>query len=334
MFYIYMMTLLLIILASVRTVKSDEIYSLEQNMNIRGILALMVIFNHMFTQAYMLGNIAVSLFFCFSGYGLIRGYKNKKDYFKGYLRKKINKILIPYVLINILYCLWNVYFVERNMNILKILTSFFTAEYMPVAWYVIVQMLLYLLFFVIYKYLKVNDRTKFFILAISELIITGFLYLVGCGSWWYCSILAFAFGIFIGEKKTIIKFSKKILLVLTIMFIITYVYSYVLVIDDGIVFLLIKYSQSILICAIYSIASQKYTIKSKILRCLGENSFIIYMIHPFVFRIFSNYNFFSNFKFLEVISIILISLGISIAYWKINQILERMLKNDKIKKRV
>ena len=89
--------LLVIVLVSGRKVDNEnETYSINQNLPIRGILVILVILNHLYESAYMLGNIAVSLFFCFSGYGLIKGYISQSDYFNGYIIKKVKKVLFPY----------------------------------------------------------------------------------------------------------------------------------------------------------------------------------------------------------------------------------------------
>ena len=58
--------LLSIVLVSVRRIGDEkEVYSINQNLPIRGILVVLVVLNHLFESAYMLGNIAVSLFFYF-----------------------------------------------------------------------------------------------------------------------------------------------------------------------------------------------------------------------------------------------------------------------------
>lgn len=71
-YYVIIVVLALLIIAGLRKTKDEEINSVIQMLPIRGIAAMLVLLSHLFNQyAYMLGHIAVGLFFYFSGYGLM-----------------------------------------------------------------------------------------------------------------------------------------------------------------------------------------------------------------------------------------------------------------------
>lgn len=330
--------LLVIVLMSIRKVNNeDEIYSINQNLPIRGILVIFVILNHVYESAYMLGNIAVSLFFCFSGYGLIKGYLNKKDYFSGYIMKKVKNIIVPFFLFNIIYIAWNIFALDKNYTLLQILRSFFNATIMPVGWYIIIAFVLYLIFYFVYKYLKINDYKKVTILFFLEVALMIILYILGRGSWWYCSIFAFPLGILMALKNEDVSIKKYIVSKYTFIFSLvilffTYTYAFYYDLNDGLIFLIIKFLHSILVCIIYFNIFKKYRIDNKILSLIGRNSLIIYMIHPLVYRVIGHFNLSFNLNILNFIFILLISLLFSLMLNLVIKVLFAGGKYDKVKK--
>ena len=50
-----------------------------------------------------IGYLLVSFFFFCSGYGLIKSMRSKEDYFKGFLIKRLNRILFIFVVTEIIY---------------------------------------------------------------------------------------------------------------------------------------------------------------------------------------------------------------------------------------
>lgn len=313
MIVICLILLATVLVSSKKIYSENEVYSINQNLPIRGILVILVIVNHLYENAYMLGNIAVSLFFCFSGYGLIKGYLNKKNYFNGYIIKKVKNILFPYFIFNVIYIIWNVFVLNNKYTAIQLFESFFTASIMPVGWYVIIAFILYLIFYFVYKYLKVNDYRKVIVTFFLEIFIMIILYMFGFGSWWYCSIFAFPIGIMMGfkDKKNLIKkyIINKYTFVLSILILFfTYTYAFYYTLNDGLIFLVIKVVQSILICFLYFNIFKKYKIDNRVLTIIGKNSLIIYMVHPLIYRIMSHFNFIFNFNILNFIIILTLSL--------------------------
>lgn len=319
---IYSVILFVIIVCSLRKQNNeDEAYTYDFELPIRGILVLLVIFNHAFKNAYLLGNIAVSLFFCFSGYGLIKGYRKKgQEYFgKSYWKKKIELLIIPYFIINILYILWDIFVLRKEYALKTIVSSFFTAEIMTIGWYTIVIFLLYFMFYFVYHILEIQENKKIFALFGLEIFFIIFLFIVGCGSWWYCSIFAFIIGVAKGEKLLFIEQFTNIIVVaiLGLIFISIYIVTSYLGICDGAIFLIIKIWMSISICIIYYGLFKKVKIKNKFLEIMGINSFIIYLIHPMFTRIWQYMNLDNRFELLFVVCQIISSLLFSLSYQRI-----------------
>ena len=331
-------SLILLVIIVISLGKNDNIndaYSVNQNLPIRGILVLLVIFNHLFESAYMLGNIAVSMFFCFSGYGLIKCYETKKDYFNGYILKKVKNILIPYFLINILYIIWNIFGLNKIYTFIQLVSSFFTASIMSVGWYVIVAFILYLIFYFVYKYLKLNEYKKIGIILLLVLLLMAVFYLFHCGSWWYCSLFAFPLGMIMAleSKKYLIKkyiVNKYTFIFSLIIFVCSYIYAFAYKLNDGLIYLAIKFSHSVLICIIYFNVFRKYKINNRTLGLIGKNSLIIYMIHPLILNILKHFNLILNLDFVNFIIIFLLSFLFSLIEKKVFKVLLLKENNNKI----
>lgn len=74
----------------------EDAFSLQNTLPIRGFAAIAVYLCHLGIEPfYKYYFYLVSIFFFFSGYGLIYNFKHKKNYLKGFLNKRIFSIMIP-----------------------------------------------------------------------------------------------------------------------------------------------------------------------------------------------------------------------------------------------
>ncbi len=137
----------------------------SEGLSWKGFLAIVVVFHHLalytdsgkifklFTYA---GYLAVAVFFFFSGYGLQKKHISDESYEKGYIKKRIPKILYPYILITAFY--WLAYTFDKKMpSVNDILTGIIKVD--PIAkfsWYVIVVLIFYIVFFFLMKIFKRN----------------------------------------------------------------------------------------------------------------------------------------------------------------------------------
>lgn len=51
------------------------------------------------------GILFTSIFFFFSGFGLIRSYEPKENYLDGFVRSKFQALFVPFMITNLLYVL-------------------------------------------------------------------------------------------------------------------------------------------------------------------------------------------------------------------------------------
>lgn len=106
------------ILWGVRIAKKDEFYenylSRGQTAYTKGALALLIVYHHVAQCVHMglafavlmrIGGMLVSVFFFYSGYGLMKSYLTQPDYRSTYLRRRLPAVLIPYLLANVIYWL-------------------------------------------------------------------------------------------------------------------------------------------------------------------------------------------------------------------------------------
>lgn len=166
-----------------------------------------------------MGILFTSVFFFYSGYGLMRQYYSKEDYLDGFLYKRLSVVVVPFAVTNILYVFAG--FVEGRINdVLGFFTSFFGLTLINTnAWYVVEIIIFYIAFYLAFKYVK-NERKAicvvalvvFAVIAAGVLLkhdtstINGHWFM---GEWWYNTSILFVVGmIFAKNRKKIIDFIK------------------------------------------------------------------------------------------------------------------------------
>ena len=192
----------------------ENYLTISENNSIRGILATLILICHTlyflkFQYSGRLSNIilklflnsgylAVGIFLLFSGYGLMYGLINKQNYLNGFLHKRLPKIIIPFIITNILYII-----VKSNTGIAfsfkEIILSFFTVKIMPNAWYIITIIIFYIIFYLFFHYFELKK-------SIIYLMCFQILYIILCyvfklGEYWYVSSIPFVLGVVLGANK-------------------------------------------------------------------------------------------------------------------------------------
>lgn len=160
----------------------------------------------------------IGFFFFCSGYGLITSLRTKQDYLKGFLVKRVLIVLVPFFLCNYAYMSLELL---RGMQFStpELIASFFgvllTNSQM---WFAVEIMLLYIVFFLLFTYVK---KEKVCIMTIVAL--TAMITLIGMqntrpfclsnwfwGEWWFNTSFMFLFGMIMAHsEEKIIAFVKK-----------------------------------------------------------------------------------------------------------------------------
>lgn len=197
---------------------------------IKFIAALLVVNGHLFLfgnytgslAGYMnLGACCVSLFFFFSGYGLIYNYKrNGADYLKSFFKKRFGKILIPFLtayLITIpLYAL-----IKEPVNWeILIETIFWGGPFLKYSWYVSEILIMYTLFYITIKQNFITIKMRLVVLSVLIVSFMTILFVQKQPLWYIISLPGFMIGLWYQyyEESIIQKTNKRQLLFFSIVF--------------------------------------------------------------------------------------------------------------------
>ncbi len=203
--YLILTVIILLQLKPCRIENNDELYhSLN---SLRGLFALEIVLGHCvrYEQCILtpLGNfmlLGVGFFFFISGYGLTRSFHTKPEYMDTFIRHRVGKlclIAIGAVIVNTIIAYLSPIKTDFR-SIPSTAQSFVRAIYLRNNWYIWELMILYFVFYLVFKYLKKNR-----IAAVCILIVTicAMLYAGGYTRCWFASIFCFPAGILFYENK-------------------------------------------------------------------------------------------------------------------------------------
>jgi peptidoglycan/LPS O-acetylase OafA/YrhL len=168
-------------------------------------LAILIIFHHLslyfedtfFYDMYAAcGMLYVGVFFFLSGYGLTHSYRCKNDYLKGFLKKRLSAILVPYVLVMVLY--WLELAAYGQIYGVRTIAKTYESGYPLVSnsWYVVAIFFYYVFFWVIARISQKLGKQIILPAAFGFCIAWIFVCRgLGWGTWWYTTI----FGIWAGS---------------------------------------------------------------------------------------------------------------------------------------
>ncbi|MCR5617485.1 MAG: acyltransferase [Clostridiales bacterium] len=212
---------------------------LDTSKAIQGFAAVAIILHHLsqdlldragpFEFLSECGVIFVGIFFFFSGYGLYTSLKTKENYLKGFLKKRLITILIPFysciAVFTVASCICGAKY--KPLELLSILSGWSLIN--THMWYIVEIAILYLAFFIIYRLIK-NRTIATVVMGIFVLLMmAGSLYLChgedfSCsywfmGEWWFNSTFLFIIGIIVSKHSELLtKIARKAYIVLVPVF--------------------------------------------------------------------------------------------------------------------
>ena len=175
---------------------NDDFTSLDAMKSLRGFAAIGVLLHHIsqedlfqakgvLTPFVNAGAYFVAIFFFCSGYGLIKSLNTKKDYLKGFIRNRIVKAIVLPFYVNVI-----VYGILMAATGIKLPKERWIFNFLGItmmneyAWFPIVLALLYLVFFLCFRFIK-NRPVCFAIIFVFIISLgIGFCY-NGHFAWWY-----------------------------------------------------------------------------------------------------------------------------------------------------
>ncbi len=175
-----------------------------------------------------IGILFTSLFFFFSGYGLISSVRTKEAYLKTFLRKRLPTILVPFWVANIIAVLVRIFYMQIPMEIKDIIQYVLGLVLINGnGWYIVEIFFLYMAFYLIFKMCK-NQKLALVLLSIVSVIPIVIGLRSGHdtstmgnhwfkGEWWYNSTIVFVMGLLVAHfKDKVITFAKRYYRVLMI----------------------------------------------------------------------------------------------------------------------
>lgn len=272
---------------------NTDILAYEKNISIRGICAVEIMIGHLglelknelilqpFCRA---GLLVVGVFFFLSGYGLSYSFLNKKNYLHGFLQKRLTSILIPVGL----FCLLSIIFLYLTSNvnsgkglIIEVIKS--------INWYIWEIIVLYLLFFILFKFF--NETAAISILFVICVIYIILAYGLNMFTSWYASTLCFPFGILIGmnSQKFFVwckrHYLLKFLISCTIL-ILSILCFYILPTNNPFSAIVSKNVAALSFTLLLLMILLKMELGNKCVKFLGKISFEIYLIHPLIIELY------------------------------------------------
>jgi len=304
---------------------SQDYLNLKQSKQIQALACIGIMIHHVTQQITSYGNnpkgpitvfsyigfMFTALFFFFSGYGLLYSYRWKKDYFDGFLKKRLPSVLIPFWITNILIIIVQKFLGTDNSDFLSTVKDIVGVTLVNSnGWFVIEIVILYLLFYVIFSVLKNKD------LAAALLCITTVLLMVYSlfqghdpytnkvhwfrGEWWYNSTICFCYGVLYANYKEKIERSFRsfyyiwtlIAGLLTLLMICASIYTlnnygyYRELVHDGLRSASITLSVQSVSCIVFTtfvlLLNMRFPLKSRILEYLGSILLPLFLVHGYV----------------------------------------------------
>lgn len=267
---------------------NHEFLSIKSTNQYRGICILVVILHHiaqrmddpglmgLFINA---GPKAVSIFFFLSAYGLTSSLIANDRYLDGFINKKILRLYIPYILVNITVIILNYPFTNGTNSTEYLILSLFGFTTLTHLWFIKTIVLFYLFFWAAFRF-----SSEIFASILVTLCIFIYMFFcseLGLGPWWYESSLGFSLGIFftIYKEKIITLIKNRYLFVITFLLILYSILRYGL--SQKIPSLNI-----VLFDFIFMTIISKISMDSKILGFIGTISLEVYITHMILYRYF------------------------------------------------
>lgn len=202
--------------------------------SVKMIAAIAVVVYHLFTF-YMhhpawaaesqFGSLSVSIFFFLSGYGLMCSYSLKgKKYLEGFCIHRISKIIIPLLTAYIIY-IPILRLINHTGGIIEAIQRLFSSNpLLPYSWYVTEITLLYLLFYLVMRFIP---RYKLPALSLAIVFMLAGMLLAGLPHWWINASPCFIIGLWYYKYEHPImnqmnKVKKQHFITLILLFLCTY----------------------------------------------------------------------------------------------------------------
>ena len=293
----------------------------------RGLFSIVILLVHVPTQYQntiqdMIGSFAyvgVSFFFMTSAYGLMLGFLKNPDSLKHFFRKRLIKLLIPMVLVNILFF----------GSAFLVLKEFHFDILFNVNKWILQLLFFYIIYFVTFRFVKKSIKVKTIIVstAVVAFSFLAYFFYEYMPFSWASESFGFIYGLILAQYKSVFfSFSQKkwflktaLVGAMSMVFGVLYLkFKYAIFVGDYIVKIMLCLFITLLILLI----NTKISLSNFAGRFLSGVSYEIYLVHTHVFMILS-----TLFAHMSSGTFIILSIVISLLSAKIVNMLSVLIQS-------
>ena len=335
--YLLMITIISLIGIKINLKEFNEEYLSKENTScIKGIFILIVFYSHLqtyipyqptkdgliFFVVKFLGQLMVTMFLFYSGYGIYESIKNKKNYIKSIPKKRIIKTLLNFDLAVLTFLIINIFF-NTTPSIEKTIMALIGWESIGNSnWYIFGILALYFTTYISFTLFDKNKKAAFLSQIALTLLLMIFLNVFKQGqTYWYNTMLCYPLGmIFSLYKEQITNYMKNnkkyipIVLISAISFILfkksikyNYIFYYLMT---------ISFTLSIVF------ATMKIQFKSKALKWFGDNLFWVYILQRIPMMILHKLNYANGNAYRTALISFIATIVLTLIYSKFQKIIE------------
>ncbi len=304
----------------------EDFISLEQSKVLRGLAAMGIVIHHLvqYVTDYgatlkgpisffiFTGILFTSIFFFFSGFGLITSLQKKPNYLKTFFEGRFLSVFVPFMVSNFIYTVMLGLYFGSIQSVVEMAVSLLGFKLLNTnTWFLIEILILYLAFYFIFRFVKDSKKAlKYMSIFVIGMIFISFLLghdnSGGSGSWfrgewWYNTTVFFLAGMYVakyyGKIVAFLKKHYKWMLPVSIVLFVLLFFGEIIVLSylgyyrewtghPGYGSKAVTLLYETLFCAVWLLMifliSMKVQIKNVVLLLLSEISLEIYIIHELV----------------------------------------------------
>ena len=174
---IFLVFLIFVFLSIRKAQEGKRIFDYEDSLALRGIFAVCIIVFHISKESdllyplfHYLSIVSIGIFYFLSGYGLMKGYLKDRDYEKTYLIKRFRKLILPYLVITLVYWLYN-FLTGNRFGFLYVVQAFLDrSPIVSYSWFIVSLICQYLYFYLIMILSRRNEKIFFSLVAVLSAI--------------------------------------------------------------------------------------------------------------------------------------------------------------------
>lgn len=337
---VFLILLIPVLLVGCKRKQPDQDYmSFSQANALKGFFALIIFFLHVRTSfeladtfadrsfnivCDLIGQLSVTLFFFYSGYGIMESVKNKPNYINSFFKNRLLKILLHFDITVVLYIIAN-YLIGKTYEPSRYL--FALLGYRAIGnshWFVFDILCLYFFSYVAIRISKDNrlKAANITLLLTLAFFVVFYIKKQNDSSVWYDTVFCFPFGMYFSLYRDRINLNKKTKLPVFLLLLVVFVISFKLAetVNRGVFFNIASMAFVLIWCMITSV----FTLDNKVLQFLGVHSFSIYLLQRLPMLVFKYFGLESN-KYVFTIISLIATIIISVAYDYCIKILDKKL---------